>query len=169
MANPILDTWNTMASWFQQPSTSQPNVTMNTQLPTAGKYDPEGVMHHLISKVIPGLVHPGGSIQINPNNTADVQRILQHEKVHALLDGLNEDGTLDRLNAANPYFKSMASKILVEPGGDISTEAPAYAATGEAKQFGIDPKISTAYQTHLQKQLTTIDPKLGAAYGQLSQ
>jgi hypothetical protein len=155
-------------SWFQPQTNPQPQVVMNPNLPTAGKYDAEGVLHHLVSSVIPGLVPGVGKIEVNPNNTASVARTVQHEKVHALLDPLNADGTLDKLNATNPYYKAVASKITLEPGGDTSTEAPAYAATGETKQFGIPDTTSQAYKAYLHNQLKSINPKVADAYRQLS-
>jgi hypothetical protein len=146
-----------------------PAVTYNTSLPTAGKYVPEGAIHSMFSSVAPGLVHPGGSIEVNPNNTADVEKTIHHEKVHALLNNLNANGTLDKLNASNPYYKQIAPKIMLEPGGDASQEAPAYTATGESAQMGIDPKVAKQYTQYLQQQLHQVDPFVAKAYGELSQ
>lgn len=146
-----------------------PAVTTNTSLPTAGKYTREGLVHSWFSSVAPGIVHPGGTIEVNPANTADVNKVIHHEKVHALLSDLDANGTLDKLNASNPYYSTLAGKITIEPGGSQSTEAPAYAATGETSQFGIDPSVSKKYTTYLTKQLQSVDPHIAKAYGELSQ
>ena len=143
MASPLQDVWQKLIS-VVHPNLAGPDVVTNSSLPTAGKYVPEGAIHSVVSSMIPGLVHPGGTIQVNPNNTANLNTTIQHEKVHALLSKYDNDGTMDKLNAANPYYPQMISKIQLEPGGDSSMEAPAYAATGEYSQFGIDPKVAQA-------------------------
>jgi hypothetical protein len=169
VANPLDDLWQKLIGYVHPTVSQGPAVTTNTSLPTAGKWTPESPLHSLASSVLPGLIHPGGLITVNPNNTASVERTIQHEKVHALLGKLDDDGTLDKLNASNPYYQHVASKILLEPGTSASTEAPAYTATGESSQFGIDPKIAKQYNQHLQGQLKSIDPDLAKAYGALSQ
>lgn len=164
-----------MALWQQvinlvHPQLSEgPTVVTNTSLPTAGRYEPEGTIHSMLSSIAPGLVHPGGTIQVNPANTANLDKTIHHEKVHALLNDFNQNGTLDKLNASNPYYRQIAPKILVEPGGDPSQEAPAYTATGESSQMGIDPKVAKQYSQYLQKQLQGLDPHIAKAYGDLIQ
>lgn len=167
--NPLDNLWQTLVNYVHPTVSQGPVVTMNTSLPTAGKFSPESPLHAMISSVIPGLVHPGGVISVNPNNTASVATTIHHEKVHALLNKLDNDGTLDKLNAANPYFPAVSKAIMLEPGTSASTEAPAYTATGESAQFGIDPKLAKQYNQHLQSQLKTVDPDLAKSYGALSQ
>lgn len=135
----------------------------------AGKYSPEGPIHRIASQVAPGLFHPGGLVIVNPDHTAHLQTTIQHEKVHALLNDLDSSGTLDKLNAANPYFKQVASKLILNPTDDASTEAPAYAATGETKQSGVDPQVASQYHQYLIEQLKQIDPHTAQAYQDLSQ
>lgn len=168
MANPLMDLWQkAMSSIFTPPN--GPDVKTDSTLPEAGKYSPEGAIHHMASSVAPGLFHPGGLITVNPDHTANLQTTIQHEKIHALLNGLDSNGTLDKLNASNPYFPAMAKKLQLTPSYDPSQEAPAYAATGEAKSVGIDPDITTKYRQHLTQQLQQIDPHTAQAYSDLSQ
>ena len=167
--NPLMSLWQTVVNLVHPQLQEGPTVTYNTSLPTAGKYDAEGPVHKMFSSIAPGLVHPGGTIQVNPNNTADVNKVIHHEKVHALLSGFAADGTLDKLNAANPYYSKIAPKIMLDPNGSASLEAPAYTATGESSQMGIDPKVAKQYNQYLQQQLQAIDPHIAKAYGDLSQ
>jgi hypothetical protein len=169
MANPLSDLWQKLMSSVFTNSSSGPTVKTDPTLPTAGKYQDEGTLHSVMSSLMPGVFHPGGTIRVNPANTASVARTIQHEKVHALLSPLNADGTLDKLNNANPYYKSIAPKILLDPGGDASVEAPAYTATGESSQMGIDPTVAKKYTTYLQQQLQQINPSIAKSYAQLSQ
>ncbi len=163
-----MDLWQkAMNSIFTAPQ--GPDVKQDTSLPEAGKYSPEGPIHKLASSMAPGVFHPGGLITVNPNHTANLQTTIQHEKVHALLDSINSNGTLDKLNASNPYFPAMASKLQLTKDYDPSQEAPAYAATGEAASVGIDPDVTKNYRQHLIGQLKQIDPHTAQAYSDLSQ
>ena len=169
MANPLSDLWQKLISTVYPDITPGPDVRMDTSLSAAGRYEPEGAIHKLASTMAPGLFHPGGLVLINPDHTAHFQTTIQHEKVHALLNTLNSNGTLDKLNASNPYFKQVASKLILDPTNDPSSEAPAYIATGESKQVGIDPEVANGYKQHLIQQLQTIDPHTAKAYSDLSQ
>jgi hypothetical protein len=147
---------------------ADPQVKYDTSLPTAGHEDDEGAFHSLLSSLFPSIFTPGPTITVNPNNTANVQRTIQHEKIHALLSNLNSKGTLDKLNDQNPYFKQIASKLVMEPGNDASTEAPAYTGTGEASQVGIPPILSKQYNDYLRNQLFKLDPNLANQFQKLS-
>lgn len=168
MANPLMDLWQKAMNVIFTPPAG-PDVKTDPNLPEAGKYSPESSIHRMASSVAPGLFHPGGLITVNPDHTANLQTTIQHEKVHALLNNLDSNGTLDKLNKANPYFPSMASKLQLTKDYDPSQEAPAYAATGEAKSVGIDPDVTKAYRQHLIGQLQQIDPHTAQAYSDLSQ
>jgi hypothetical protein len=145
-----------------------PTVVYDKSLKTAGHYSPEGMFHAFLSSMVPSLFHPGGTITINPDNTANVNTTIQHERVHALLNSINSNGTLDQLNNQNPFYKQVAAKIMTEPGGDVSQEAPAYAATGETGQMGIPPVLTKQYNDYLKNQLFKLDPNLASAYQKLS-
>ena len=153
-----------------------PTVTPVTGIPidydesyaNAGVYHPEGFIHKIASSILPSVFPPGGSITVNPKNTADVNKVITHESVHGLLNGLDASGQLQQLNSQNPYYSKIASAITDSQGGDPSTEAPAYAATGETSQLkGVNPIISQQYRDTLLKQLLKLDPNIGKMYQQL--
>lgn len=165
-----------MADWFsgllQQlfpagkttPVTNTPYST-DASLGDAGKYHPESQGHKILSSLMPGIFHPGGSISINPNNITDVNKVIQHESVHALLGSQLDDGQLDKMNASNPYFSKLKPNTDV---GDLSDEMPAYAATGEWKQVGLDPNTVSNYKNYFIGQLKHANPKAAAMYQELS-
>lgn len=145
-----------------------PSIVYDKTLKTAGHYSPEGQLHSFLSSILPSLFHPGGTITVNPDNTSNVNTTLQHERVHALLNSINSNGQLDQFNETNPFYKQMAAKIMTEPGGNKSQEAPAYAATGETSQMGIPPVLSKQYNDYLKNQLFKLDPNLAQQYQKLS-
>jgi hypothetical protein len=150
------------------PITGTPIDYSNSE-PEGGRFHPEGPIHKIASSIFPNIFPPGGSITVNPNNTADVSRVIKHESVHALLDPLVQSGKLDQLNAQNPSFAKLKGGITPDFGGDASTEMPAYAATGEINQLpNANPIISKQYRDTLMKQLLQLDPKLGKMYQQLA-
>ena len=135
----------------------------------AGRFKSEGAIHKIASSILPSLFPPGGSISVNPNNTANVSNVIKHESVHALLDNINQSGKLDELNNQNPYYAKLKGSITPDFGGDPSTEMPAYAATGEINQLpNANPIISKQYRDTLMQQLLKLDPKLGKMYQQLA-
>ena len=147
---------------------ADPEVKYDKSLATAGRYDPEGMLHGWLSSILPSIFHPGGTITVNPNNTANVQRTIQHEQVHSIVDPLYDSGKLQQLNQQNPFYKQLASKIALEPGGDANIEAPPLSATGESAQMGVPPILSKQYNDYLQKQLFKLDPNLAQHYQKLS-
>lgn len=147
---------------------ADPDVKYDKSLKTAGRYDPEGTIHSWLSGLLPSIFHPGGTITVNPDNSANVNTTVQHERVHAALDSLNGNGKLQQLNASNPFYKQVAAKIVLEPNTDANIEAPALAATGESSQMGIPPILSKQYMGYLQDQLFKLDPNLGQAYSKLA-
>jgi hypothetical protein len=82
-----------------------------------------------------------------------------------MLNPLVESGMLPQLNSQNPSFSPIASALSAAGAGTSSTEAPAYAATGETSQIGVGNPLSSAYINHLKQQLFKLDPKLAAKYG----
>ena len=146
---------------------NDPSIKYDSTLGTAGKYSSPSLIRSIASKFLP--VSGAGTITVNPNNTANVDTTIKHERVHALLDKYYNNGTLDKLNEQNPFYSKIAPMIGLEPGGDASVEAPAYTATGESKQMNIPTPLSQGYNQYLQKQLFQLDPNLATAYGKLSQ
>jgi hypothetical protein len=145
-----------------------PEIVYDKSVKTGGRFEEEGSIHSFLSKLLPSIFKPGGTIYVNPNNTANVPTTIQHEKIHALLNTMGNSGQLQKFNDANPFYKQVAAKIGLEPNGSTNIEAPAYTATGEASQFGVPPVLSQQYNDYLRKQLFQLDPGLAGQFQKLS-
>ena len=108
---------------------------------------------------------PGNSIEVDPSQTDDPNRVVRHEGVHALLNGID----LSAVNKNIPAYSKIAAAFPSSGYGDPNTEIPAYAATGELGNIYGHPIAQNwmdEYTNQLQAALLKNNPALGQKYGQ---
>ena len=137
----------------------------------AGRYTPPSDFQQFLSKIplLGQLINSAGTIKVNPANTSDINRVVKHESVHALLNPLFQSGQLEQLNNQNPAYSPIAAKIMSSGVGDPNAEAPAYSTTGESGMIGVTNPLSSQYIDNLKQQLFKLDPKLAQKLGAMQQ
>ena len=153
-----------------EPVTGLP-VINDPSLQTAGRFNTPTIMDKILS-FLPLLKHSAeGSISINPKNSNDPALAIKHEALHSVLNILNKNGQLDKMNAENPAFQQIM-KNWPSWAGEPNQEIPVYAATGELQKLnipGMTPELQKAGVGTLVQQLMKLDPKTLEKYQRLSQ
>jgi len=142
----------------------------------AGRFE-IGMIPHLLSQLTGHQM--GDQILIDPSQTNDVGRTIQHEAIHALLMRLGR-GQSQQLASSISNYNSIADMIQKSRTGNMAEEVPAYMGAYEQptkNPFYPNMKMGEtqvpqdwrdAYISELQRKLTLINPKMAKTYGLLS-
>lgn len=117
-----------------------------------------------------GLGPTGQTIYVDPSQP-DMHRTILHEEVHAALDPLENSGVLAKLNADNPFYNEIASRMSPSDLGRYpNSEVAAYTVTRDPRlntqylnpDSDIQPSWIDGYINALSNGLKSLNPKLHA-------